>query len=102
MMAERWHIQELMIIYQGGLTGALVLAGSAAEAKVGTNRMVERKVLSIFNLTGATIYRAWTEDQATADDGFPILTNTGVHLAVDDQTAVWLFGSGEVRIEEAK
>jgi len=101
-MAEGRHIQELMIIYSGGVTGALTLAGSAVEAKVGAERMADRKIVSIFNLGAATIYRSWTAAQATAAAGFPILKNTGVHLTVDAATGVWLFGTGEVRIEEAK
>jgi hypothetical protein len=101
-MAEGRHIQELMILYAGGDTAKLTLVGVAVEAKVGATRMPGRKLVSIFNLTGATIYRAWSQAKATATDGFPILDNTGVHIAVDDQIAVWLFGTGEVRIEEAK
>jgi len=101
-MAEGRHIQELMILYNTGVTGALTLTGSAVEAKVGATRFQGRKLVSIFNLTGAAIYRAWSEAQATADDGFPILNNTGAHILVDDDTPIWLFGTGEVRIEEAQ
>lgn len=91
-----------MIIYSGGVTGAITLAGVAVEAKVGATRLQGRKILSIFNLGAATIYRAWSEAQATAAAGFPLLKNTGLHIAVDDATPVWLFGTGEVRIEEVK
>jgi hypothetical protein len=101
-MAEGRHIQELMIIYGPGVNGTMTLAGVAVEAKVDTERMPGRKLLSIFNLTGATIYRSWTEAKSNGVDDFPILDNTGVHIAVDDQKSVWLFGTGEVRIEEAK
>jgi hypothetical protein len=91
-----------MLLYSGGDTAKITLAGVAVEVKVGAARMVGRKVVSIFNLSGATIYRAWNSSKANGTDGFPILTNTGVHIMVDDQTQVWISGTGDVRIEEAK
>jgi len=101
-MAEGRHIQELMIIYSGGVTGAITLAGAAVEAKVGAERLPGRKLLTIVNLTGATIYRAWSQAKANATDGIPLFDKMTIHMAVDDATAVWIFGTGDVRIEEAK
>ena len=101
-MAEGRHIQELMILYAGGVNGALLLAGSAVEAKVGATRMEDRKVLSVFNLTGATIYWGWSSAGANATDGFPILNNTGLIWTIDGATPIYLHGTGDVRVQEAK
>jgi len=101
-MAEGQHIQELMILYAGGVNGALTLAGSAVEAKVGATRMAGRKVLSVFNLSAATIYWAWNAAQANATDAFPMLKNTGLTWTITDATPIYLFGAGDVRIQEGK
>jgi hypothetical protein len=101
-MAEGRHIQELMILYAGGVNGRVLLSGSAVEAKVAASRFPGRKSLSIFNFSATTMYWAWNESQANTLDGFPILSQTGQAWIVDDATALYLFGTGDARVQESK
>lgn len=96
------RIEELSILYQGGVNGALTLAGSAVEAKVGASRYDQRKLLSVFNLSGATVYWAFASAQANATDGYPILANTSNTWQISVDVALYVFGTGNVRVMESR
>ena len=59
------------IITGSGTEGALTIGTSASEAKVGASALVNRKLLTIFNNSGTTIYWGRTSG-VTISNGTPI------------------------------
>jgi len=96
------RIEELSILYQGGANGALTLAGSAVEAKVGASRYDQRKLLSVFNLSGATVYWAFASAKANATDGYPILANASNTWQISVDVAIYVNGTGNIRVMESR
>lgn len=87
----------------GGLQGALTVSTTAVEAKVGASALTNRKTLTVFNNSGATLYWGYTSG-VTTSSGTPFYEKQFVSFDVGTGTSVYLIagaGSNNVRVTES-
>lgn len=91
------------IISGAGTQGALTIGTSATEAKVGATALTNRKLLTIFNNSGNTIYWGRTSG-VTASTGTPVFEKQLFTFEVSDDAPIYLVAStsgNNVRITES-
>ena len=82
--------------------GALTLVTSAQQVKVGASPFVGRKMVAVFNNTGDHLYWGFNSSTATSAAGYIIPANTGASWTVVGSVDLWVVGSGNVRVMEAR
>lgn len=80
------------ILNYSGVNGALTVGTSALEAKVGTTRLENRKLLIIYNNSNSTIFWSFSPS-VTTSSGLPIFKQQTVYLSVGDQLPVYLIAA---------
>jgi hypothetical protein len=91
------------VINSSGVEGAITVTTTAIEAKVGASRLVNRKLLTVFNNGSQPIYFGYNSTVTTAS-GTPIVKDQSASWDVGDGLGVWLIassGSHNVRVTEA-
>jgi len=98
------HRSQIFSVLEDGLfTKSIALTGGTPlEAMVGAAPLVQRKLLSVHNGTGAVVYWSGSEAGCTVTDGFPLDAGDVLTLMVIGGVHVWLLGSGNVRVVEGK
>lgn len=72
-----------------GVEGSLTVGTSATEAKVGANKLTNRKLLTVHNNSSATIYWGFTSS-VTTSTGTPIFKDQVVSWSVGDSQTIYL------------
>lgn len=91
------------VINNAGVQGALSVSTTAIEVRVGASRLVNRKLVTVFNDGSATVYWGYT-NAVTAVNGTPIFKNQIHSWDAGDSISIWLIaasGSHTCRITEA-
>ncbi len=86
----------------GGVQGAIVVGNVAIQAMVGVSPLSNRKKLTIYNNSGATIYWGYNNTVTTLT-GTPMLKDQSISLNIGSNVSVYLIaasGSNNVRITE--
>jgi hypothetical protein len=102
-MPRDWYrADQRVTISESGTVGTLSLVTSAQEVRVGATPFSGRKMLSVFNNTSDHVYWGFNSATATSGAGYIIPANTGASWTLTQSVAVWVVGSGNVRIMEAR
>lgn len=86
-----------------GVYGAISVGTTAVEAKVGGSPLADRKVLTVYNAGGQSIF--WGHSNAvTASTGTELFKNQFISFEYGPNLSVWLVaasGTQDVRVTEA-
>jgi len=96
------HQMVVDVLIKGGVTGAVTVGTSAVEAKVGATSLRNRKSLTVYNASAATVYWSFQEDVTTAT-GIAIPASSCTSFAVAEDCLIYLIaGTGglDVRVAE--
>jgi len=91
------------VISGSGTEGAITVGTSAIEAKVGASALTNRKLLTIFNNSDATIYWGRTSS-VTSSSGTPIYEKQMFTFTVASNAPIYLIASASgknVRVTES-
>ncbi|MEO0271691.1 MAG: hypothetical protein ABIM30_01205 [candidate division WOR-3 bacterium] len=80
------------ILNYSGVTGNIVVGTSAIEAKVGSTRLENRKVLVIYNSSNSTIYWGFSPSLTTTS-GLPIFKQQTLTIQIGDALAIYLIAN---------
>lgn len=89
------------IIEVGIISGSITVGASSIEAKVGANRLENRKSIIITNLGNGVLY--WGDSSVAVNSGTPIYKNQDIELKISANVAVYLISTQsntDVRIVE--
>lgn len=80
------------ILNYNGVNGSLTVGVTAVEAKVGTTRLENRKLLIIHNTSNSTIYWGFSAS-VTTSTGLPIFKNQVLTLNIGDSLPIYLIAA---------
>ena len=102
-MPRTWYRgDQRSTISDSGTVGALSLVTSAQEVRVGATPLPGRKMVAVFNNASDHMYWGFNSSQATSASGYILPANTGASWTITDSIAIWIVGSGNARIMEAR
>lgn len=96
------HILSADISNNGGAQAALSISTTAVQVKAGGSVLSNRKTVTVFNNSNATIYWGYTSG-VTTSSGTPIFKNQSVVWDIGPSTDIYLIaasGTNDVRITE--
>lgn len=85
-----------------GSQGSLLVGTSAVEVKVGSNRLVGRKIITIFHNGSGKLFWGYTSS-VTIATGTPIFRNTTLTISAGENTAIYVIANtvgNDVRVTE--
>jgi hypothetical protein len=91
------------VVNTAGVQGTVSVTTSAIEAKVGALKLVNRKLLTVFNDGSASVYWGYT-NAVTAANGTPIFKSQIHSWDIGDSLSIWLIaaaGTHTCRVTEA-
>jgi hypothetical protein len=77
------------LVSSGGLQSSLTVGTTPVEVKVGSSRLTDRKSVTLFNDSNATLYWGYT-DSVTVSSGSPILKNQLAAWAISEDVSVYV------------
>lgn len=80
------------VLNYSGVNGSITVGTSPIEAKVGTTRLENRKVLILYNNSNSTIYWGFNPSLTTST-GLPLFKQQTLTLNVGDQLPVYLIAA---------
>lgn len=80
------------VLNESGVQGALIVGTTAIEVKVGVDRLLNRKLVTLFNNSNSTIYWGYTNG-VTTTTGIPIFKNQYVEWTVGDSLSIFVIAA---------
>jgi hypothetical protein len=91
------------IVNESGLFGSLTVGTTAIEVKVGTNRLINRKSVTLYNDSNSTLFWGYSNAVTTAN-GMPIFKGQFVEWSIGDNIPIFIIAgtaNNNTRISEA-
>ena len=91
------------IVNEAGAFTSLTVGVTAVEVKVGVNRLVNRKSVTLYNDSNATLFWGYSNTVTTAN-GMPILKGQFVEWSIGDSLPIFVIAGtagNNIRVTEA-